>query len=130
MIPLDTDEVIVDLCAMRRVGKRPAEADRSIDAGRVHGGQQFVDGEDGAGAAMTHVEPRVDARKLVAGVAHARREDVHVAVDDHPSHRPWAKIHIPANISTALAPSIAVRARGKRRVRSATSNTTGNRTRL
>ena len=30
-----------------------------------------------------------------------------MAVDDHPSQRPWAKIHVPAHMSTALAPSIA-----------------------
>jgi hypothetical protein len=84
---LHGDEVVVDLGAVRGVGERPPEAHRAVDASRIHGREQFVGGEDGAPAAVTHVEPGIELGEVVARVAHRRREDVHMAVDDQPSHR-------------------------------------------
>ena len=88
MFALHRDEVIVDLGAVFRVGERPAEAHRAIDPGRIHRRQQLVRGDDRAPAAMTRVEPRIERRQVIPGIAHARRQDVDVAVDDHPSQRP------------------------------------------
>ncbi len=93
--PLHRDEMIVDAAQCAGSANGQPKQTRSVDPGRIHGGQQLVGGDDRARAVDDRSEPRIQLGERVAGVAHGRREDVDVAVDDHPSHRPCANIHVP-----------------------------------
>ncbi len=109
---LHLDQMVVDVRAVLGVGERPAEAHRPIDPGRIHHREQLVRCDDRPRPLVTHVEPWISGGEPLAGIAHGCGQDVDVAVDDHPSHRPCANIQVPANMSAALAPSITGRARG------------------